>query len=160
MFTYKNHKIEQSQTSSNRKRKLFSFDNFDENISPSKVYDLEHAFPETSFIMNPTELSPTLNEKFESLISKSKNENLCLSSNATMESSNSQPIEHNTITPLKSKNFERGEHILKENLSLNEIQNNKAEYEVKASCSYDYKKVRNRNCVLLIQQIFNLKVGI
>jgi len=158
MFTYTNprkslqvqlHKIEQSPLTTNRKRKLFCVDNLDENISPSKVYDLEHAFPETSFNMSPTELSPTLSEKFESLISKTKNEHLCLSI-ATVESSTSQLIEHNTITPLKSKNVKGVEYLSNETLSLNKIQNNKADYEVKASCSYDYKKVRNLNCVLLI----------
>lgn len=141
MFTYSNprkslhvqlHKTEQSPLTTNRKRKLFCVDNLDENISPSKVYDPEHAFPETSFNMNPTEISPTLSEKFESLISKSKNDQLYLSSIATAESSSSQLIKHNTITPLNSKNV-------------------KVDYEVKASCSYDYKKVRNLNCILIIQ---------
>lgn len=151
MFTHRNHKTEQSQTSSNRKRKLFSVDNLDENISPSKVYDLEHAFPETSFSMNPIELSPTLSEKFESLISNSENEHLSLSSITTKESSSYQPIEHNTITTFKSKNVEGVKHVIKESFGSNEIQNNNAEYEVKALCSYDYKKVRNLNCAWVIQ---------
>jgi len=106
MFTYTNprkslqvqlHKIEQSPLTANRKHKSFCIDNLDENISPSKVYDPEYDFPETSFNMNSTELTQTLSEKFESLISKSKNEQLCLSSIATVESSTSQLIEHNTI---------------------------------------------------------------
>jgi len=156
MFTYTNprkslqvqlHKIEQSPLKINRKRKLFRIDYLDENISPSKVYDPEHAFFETSFNMNPTELTPTQSEKFESLISKSKNEQLCLSSIATVESS--QLIEHNTITPLKLKNVKRVEYLSNETFILNKIQNNKADYEVKASCSYDYK-ARNLNCVLFI----------
>lgn len=145
MFTHRNHKTEQSQTSSNRKRKLFSVDNLDENISPSKVYDLEHAFPETSFSMNPIELSPTLSEKFESLISNSENEHLSLSSITTKESSSYQPIEHNTITTFKSKNVEGVKHVIKESFGSNEIQNNNAEYEVKALCSYDYKKISHKD---------------
>lgn len=158
MFTYTNphkslqvqlHKIEQSPLIKNRKRRLFCVDNLDENISPSKVYDPEHAFPETFFNMNPTELSPTLSEQFGSLVSNSKNEQLCLSSIATAESSSSQLIEHNTITPLKSKSV-GVEYLSNETFSLNKIQNNKANCEVKASCSYDYKKVRNLNCVLFI----------
>jgi len=152
MFTYTNprkslrvqlNKIEQSPLITNRKRKLFCVDNLDENISPSKVYDPEHAFPETSFNMNPTELSPTLSEQFESLVSNSKNKQLCLSSIATAESSSSQLIEHNTITPLKSKSVKGVEYLSNETFSLNKIKNNKANYEVKASRSYDYKKVRN-----------------
>jgi len=61
MFTYTDprkslqvqlHKIEQSPLTANRKRKSFCIDNLDENISPSKVYDPEYDFPETSFNMN------------------------------------------------------------------------------------------------------------
>ncbi|XP_060863527.1 M-phase inducer phosphatase 3-like isoform X2 [Metopolophium dirhodum] len=173
MFTYTNprkslprslqiqlHKIEQSPLTTNRKRKLFCIDNVDENISPSKVYDPEHDFPETSFNMNSTELTPTLSEKFESLISKSKNEQLCLSSIATAESSTSQLIEHNTITPLKSKNVKGVEYLSNDTFSSNKIQNNKADYEVKASSSYDYKdlvfgKIKDTNVVLKKRKLFN-----
>jgi len=66
-----------------------------------------------------------------------------------VESSTSQLIEHNTITPLKSKNVKRVEYLSNETFSFNKIQNNKADYEVKAPSSYDYK-VRNLNCVFLI----------
>jgi len=82
---------------------------------------------------------------------------LCSSSISSVESSTSQLIEHNTITPLKLKNIEGVEYLSNETFSWNKIQNNKADYEVKASCSsYDYKKVRILNCVLLIYWIFNL----
>ncbi|XP_060834439.1 N-acetyltransferase ESCO2-like isoform X2 [Rhopalosiphum padi] len=108
----------------------------DENISPSRVYDFEYVSPEKSFNINSTKLSPTLSEKFERLISKSKHDNLCLSSTTTAKSSNSQPIEHNTTTPLNTKKVKRDKNLSNESFSLN----NKAEYEV-ASCSYDYKTI-------------------
>uniref|UniRef100_A0A2S2PM19 N-acetyltransferase eco n=2 Tax=Schizaphis graminum TaxID=13262 RepID=A0A2S2PM19_SCHGA len=148
MFTYTNprkslqlHKTESSPFSTNRKRKLFSVEDSDENISPSRVYDFEYVSPETSFNINSPKLSPTLSEKFERLISKSKHDNLCLSSITSAESSNSQPIEHNTTTPLNTKKVKRDKNLSNESFSLNKIKNNKAEYEVKASCSYDNKTI-------------------
>lgn len=154
MFTYTNprkslqlHKIEPSSFSTNRKRKLFFEDNADKNISPSEVYDPERITPEKSFNTNLTELSPTLSEKFESLISTSKHEHLCSSSITTEKPSNFQPIEHNTTTSLNSKKIKGDKNLPNKIFNLNTIKNNKAEYEVKASCSYDYKTVRNLNCV-------------
>lgn len=155
MFTYTNprkslqlHKIEPSPFSTNRKRKLFFEDNADKNISPSEVYDPEQISPEKSFNTNLTELSPTLSEKFESLISKSNHEHLCSSSITTDidESSNFQAIEHNTATtPLNSKKIKGKKNLTKEIFNLNTIKNKKAEYEVKASCSYDYKTISPKN---------------
>jgi len=155
MFTYTNprkslqlHKIESSPFLTNRKRKLFSVESSDENISPSRVYDFEYVSPEKSFNINSTKLSPTLSEKFERLISKSKHDNLCLSSTTTAKSSNSQPIEHNTTTPLNTKKVKRDKNLSNESFSLN----NKAEYEV-ASCSYDYKTVRILIFIIIVINI-------
>ncbi|XP_025201292.1 N-acetyltransferase ESCO2-like isoform X2 [Melanaphis sacchari] len=152
MFTYTNprkslrlNKIEPSPFSTNRKRRLFSENNSDENISPSMVYDPEHAFSETSSNINSTKLSPTLSEKFESLISKSKHEHLCLSSITTTEPSNLQTIEQTATTPLNSKNVKGDKNHSNESLSLNKIKNNNAESEVKASCFYDYKTISPKN---------------
>jgi len=164
MFTYTNprnslklHKIKPSPFSTYQKRKLFFEDNADKNISQTDVYDPEQISPEKSFNTNLTELSPTLSEKFESLISKSKHEDLCSSSITTDKSSNFQQIEHNTTTPLNSKQKKGDKNLPNKIFNLNTIKNNKAEYEVKASCSYDYKTVRNLNCVTYLintQKIF------
>ncbi|XP_050057475.1 N-acetyltransferase ESCO2-like [Aphis gossypii] len=148
MFTYTNprnslklHKIKPSPFSTYQKRKLFFEDNADKNISQSDVYDPEQISPEKSFNTNLTELSPTLSEKFESLISNSKHEHLCSSSITTDKPSNFQQIEHNTTTPLNSKKIKGDKNLPNKIFNLNTIKNNKAEYEVKASCSYDYKTI-------------------
>lgn len=158
MFTYTNprnshelHNIKPSPFSTNQKRKLFFEDNVDKNISQSEVYDPEQFSPEKSNTKF-TELSPTLSEKFESLISKSKHEHLCSSSITT-----DKKIEQNTTTPLNSKKIKGDKNLPNKIFNLNTIKNNKAEYEVKASCSYDYKTVRNLNCVTNLintQEIF------
>lgn len=104
-------KTEPSPFFTNRKRELFPVDNWDEDshdIAPlqssPEVYDVDS--PDTSFNMNCTpitELSPTMSDKFERLMSGSKNGHTCSATIIIEETPNSRRIKNVDTTPFESE---------------------------------------------------------
>ncbi|XP_026810861.1 N-acetyltransferase ESCO2-like [Rhopalosiphum maidis] len=106
-------KTEPSPFLTNRKRELFPVDNWDEDshdIAPlqssPEVYDPGLDSPDTSFNMNRTpitELSPTMSDKFERLMSGSKNGHECSATIIIEETPNSRRIKNVNTTPFESE---------------------------------------------------------
>ncbi|XP_008187096.1 N-acetyltransferase ESCO1 [Acyrthosiphon pisum] len=106
-------KNESSPFLRNRKRELFPVDNWDEDshdITPlqssPEVYDPGLDTPDSSFNMNRTpitELSPTMSDKFERLMSGSKNGHNCSATIVIEETPNSRPIKNVNTTPFESE---------------------------------------------------------
>ncbi|XP_060843554.1 N-acetyltransferase ESCO1-like [Rhopalosiphum padi] len=106
-------KTEPSPFLTNRKRELFPVDNWDEDshdIAPlqssPEVYDPGLDSPDTSFNMNCTpitELSPTMSDKFERLMSGSKNGHECSATIIIEETPNSRRIKNVNTTPFESE---------------------------------------------------------
>lgn len=146
------HKNEPSPFLSNRKRELFPVDNWDEDShdviplqSSPEAYNLDIASPETPFNMNRTpitELSPTMSDKFEKLMSESKNGSLCSATIVIEETPNSRRIKHVNKTPFESETNKEAKTPSKRSFSLNKFKN-KGDFGVRASSFYGGNQVRN-----------------
>jgi len=133
----------------NRKRELFPVDNWDEDShdiiplqSSPEVYDPGLDSPESSYNTNCTpitELSPSMSDKFERLMSGSKNGHECSATIVIEETPNSRRIKNVNTTPFESETNKAAKTPSKKNLSLN----NKAVLGVKTLNFYGSNQVRN-----------------
>lgn len=139
-------KNEPSPFLSNRKRELFPVDNWDEDShdivplqSSPEVYDPGLASPETPNNMNctpVTELSPTMSDKFERLMSESKNGDLCSATIVIEETPNSRRIKHVHTTPFESETNREAKTPSKKIFNLSEMKNIKTELGVRTTSFY------------------------
>lgn len=149
-------KNEPSPFLQNRKRELFPVDNWDEDshdITPlqssPEAYDPGITTPETPFNMNCTpitELSPTMSDKFERLMSDSKNGSLCSATIVIEETPNSRRIKHINTTPFVSETNKEAKTPSKKNFSLVNIENN-TELGLRTSSFYGGNQVRNLDII-------------
>lgn len=140
----------------NRKRELFPVDNWDEDShdiiplqSSPEVYDPGLESPDSSFNMNCTpitELSPSMSDKFEKLMSGSKNGHECSATIIIEETPNSRRIRNVNTTPFESETNKEAKTPSKKSFSLN----NKAVLGVKTLTFYGNNQVRNLNELLII----------
>lgn len=145
------HKNEPSPFLPDRKRELFPVDNWDEDShdiiplqSSPEVYDPGFASPERSFNMNRTpitELSPTMSDKFEKLMSDTKNGSICSATIVIEETPNSRKIKHINKTPFESETNKEAKTPSKK--SQKKIKNNNAEFGVRTSSFYGGNQVRD-----------------
>jgi len=148
-------KTEPSPFLTNRKRELFPVDNWDEDshdIAPlqssPEVYDPGLDSPDTSFNMNCTpitELSPTMSDKFERLMSGSKNGHECSATIIIEETPNSRRIKNVNTTPFESETNKEAK-TPKKSFNLN----NKAVLGVKTLNFYGSNQVKMLNELLII----------
>jgi len=141
----------------NRKRELFPVDNWDEDshdITPlqssPEVYDPGLDTPDSSFNMNRTpitELSPTMSDKFERLMSGSKNGHNCSATIVIEETPNSRQVKNVNTTPFESETNKAAKTPSKKSFGLN----NKAVLGVKTLSFYGRNQVRNLNELLIIE---------
>lgn len=141
-------KIEPSPYLSSRKRELFPVDNWDEDShdiiplqSSPENYDPGLPSPETPFNMNCTpitELSPTMSDQFEKLMSESKNGSVCSATIVIEETPNSRRVKHINTTPFESETNKEAKTPFKRNFSFN----NKTELKVHPSSFYGGNQVR------------------
>ncbi|XP_001943493.2 N-acetyltransferase ESCO2 [Acyrthosiphon pisum] len=113
----------------NRKRELFPVDNWDEDShdiiplqSSPEVYDPGLDSPDSSFNMNCTpitELSPSMSDKFEKLMSGSKNGHECSATIVIEETPNSRRIKNVNTTPFESETNKAAKTPSKKSFSLN-----------------------------------------
>ncbi|VVC28270.1 Hypothetical protein CINCED_3A015619 [Cinara cedri] len=139
-------KTEPSPFLSNRKRELFPGDNLDEDghdIVPlqksPEVYTPGFTTPKTSYniISTPiTELSPTMSDQFEKLMSDSKNGNSYSATMVIEETPDSRLIKRFNKTPLESETNKEAKTPSKKIFSLNKSKENKTELGVKTSSFY------------------------
>lgn len=152
-------KTEPSPFLSNRKRELFPVDDWDEDshdivplqTSPD-MYSPGHTTPKTPYnmICTPiTELSPTMSDQFEKLMSESKNSNLYSATMVIEETPDSRRIKRFNTTPMESETNKEAKTPTKKMFSLNKIKDNKTELGVKTSSFYGGNQVCNFNVVLL-----------
>lgn len=151
-------KNEPSPFLSNRKRELFPVDNWDEDShdiiplqSSPEVYDPGLASPETPTNLNctpVTELSPTMSDKFERLMSETKNGNLCSATIVIEETPNSRRIKHVHTTPFESETNREAKTPSKKMSSLSEMKNNTFESGVRTTSFYGGNQVSNYNFFL------------
>lgn len=143
-------KTEPSPFLINRKRELFPVDNWDEDshdISPlqssPEAYDPGLESPDMPFMnCTPiTELSPTMSDKFERLMSGSKNGHQCSATVIIEETPNSRRIKHVNTTPFESEVSKKAKTPSKKSSNLN----NKTELGVKTLSFYGSNQVRNLN---------------
>lgn len=144
-------KIEPSPYLSSRKRELFPVDNWDEDShdiiplqSSPENYDPGLPSPETPFNMNCTpitELSPTMSDQFEKLMSESKNGNICSATIVIEETPNSRRVKHINTTPFESETNKEAKTPFKRNFSFN-----KTELKVQPSSFYGDNQVRKLLC--------------
>lgn len=142
-------KNEPSPFLQNRKRELFPVDNWDEDshdITPlqssPEAYDPGIASPETPFNMNRTpitELSPTMSDKFEKLMSESKNGSLCSATIVIEETPNSRRIKHINTTPFVSETNKEAKTPSKKNFSL--VKHSNTEFGMRTSSFYGGNQV-------------------
>ncbi|XP_025206358.1 N-acetyltransferase ESCO1-like [Melanaphis sacchari] len=140
-------KTEPSPFLSNRKRELFPVDNWDEDshdIAPlqssPEVYDPGLDSPNTSFNTNSTpitELSPTMSDKFERLMSGSKNGHKCSATIVIEETPNFRRIKNVNTTPFESETNKEAKTPSKKNSNLN----NKAVLGVKTLNFYGSNQI-------------------
>jgi len=140
----------------NRKRELFPVDNWDEDShdiiplqSSPELYDPGLDSPNSSFNMNCTpitELSPSMSDKFERLMSGSKNGHECSATIIIEETPNSRRIKNVNTTPFESETNKSAKTPSKKSLSLN----NKTVLGVKTLSFYGSNQVRNLNELLII----------
>lgn len=137
----------------NRKRELFPVDNWDEDshdiipLLSSPKYDQTLASPQTPFNKNCTpitELSPTMSDKFEKLMSDTKNGNLCSATIVIEETPNSRKIKHINTTPFESETNKEAKTPLKRIYDFNSIKHNNTEFGVRTSSFYGNNQVRNK----------------
>jgi len=141
----------------NRKRELFPVDNWDEDshdITPlqssPEVYDPGLDTPDSSFNMNRTpitELSPTMSDKFEKLMSGSKNGHNCSATIVIEETPNSRQVKNVHTTPFEIETNKAAKTPSKKSFSLN----NKAVLGVKTLSFYGKNQVRNLSELLIIE---------
>lgn len=131
----------------NRKRELFPVDNWDEDshdITPlqssPEVHDPGLDSPNSSFKMNCTpitELSPSMSDKFEKLMSESKNGHKCSATIVIEETPNSRRIKNVNTTPFESETNKAAKTPSKKSFSLN----NKAVLGVKTLNFYGSNQI-------------------
>ncbi|XP_015373116.1 PREDICTED: N-acetyltransferase ESCO2-like [Diuraphis noxia] len=122
-------KNEPSPFLTNRKRELFPVDNWDEDShdiiplqSSPEVYDPGLDSPESSINMNCTpitELSPSMSDKFERLMSGSKNGHECSATIVIEETPNSRRIKNVNTTPFESETNKAAKTPSKKSFGLN-----------------------------------------
>lgn len=140
-----------------RKRELFPVDNWDEDshdirpLNPSpEVYNTGLTSPETPYKINCTpitELSPTMSNKFERLMSETKNGNICSATIVIEETPSSRRVKHFNTTPFESETNKEAKTPSKKNFGLNAMKNNKTELSVKTSSFYGGNQVRILACI-------------
>lgn len=148
-------KAEPSPFLSARKRELFPVDDWDEDShdivplhSSPESYDPGLPTPETPFRKNYTpitELSPTMSDQFEKLMSETKNGNVCPATIVIEETPKSRRIKLDT-TPFKSETNKEAKTPFKRNVPFN----NKIELKVKTSSFYGGNQVRKSTNTLLM----------
>lgn len=140
-------KNEPSPFLTNRKRELFPVDNWDEDshditpLNSSPVYNSGLASPQTPFNKNHTpvtELSPTMSDKFEKLMSDTKNGNLCSGTIVIEETPSSRKIKHFDTTPFESETNKVAKTPLKRIYGLN----SNTDLGVRTSSFYGNNQVR------------------
>jgi len=146
-------KAEPSPFLSARKRELFPVDNWDEDShdiiplqSSPEIYDLGLPTPETSFGKSCTpitELSPTMSDQFEKLMSETKNGNVCPATIIIEETPNSRRVKHIDTTPFESETNKEAKTPFKRTINFN-----KTEFSVKTSSFYGSNQVRTSNIYL------------
>lgn len=119
-------KNEPSPYLSTRKRELFPVDNWDEDshdIIPLQqspgLYDHGLPSPDTPFHMNctpVTELSPTMSDQFERLMSETKDGNVSSATIVIEETPNSRRVKH-INTPLESETSREAKTPSKKNIN-------------------------------------------
>jgi len=142
-------KNEPSPFLTNRKRELFPVDNWDEDShdiiplqSSPEVYDPGLVSPESSFKKNCTpitELSPSMSDKFERLMSGSKNGHECSATIVIEETPSSRRIKNVNTTPFESETNKAAKTPSKKSFSLD----NKTALGVKTLTFYGSNQVRN-----------------
>ncbi|XP_025415356.1 N-acetyltransferase ESCO2 isoform X2 [Sipha flava] len=140
------HKNEPSPFLHDRKRELFPVDNWDEDSldirplqSSPEVYNPGLASPENSFKMNctpVTELSPTMSDKFERLMSETKDGIVRSATIVIEETPNSRRVKHFNTTPIESETNKEAKTPSKKSFNFNSTKNNKTEIAVKTSSFY------------------------
>jgi len=132
----------------NRKRELFPVDNWDEDShdivplqSSPEVYDPGLESPDSfNTSRTPiTELSPTMSDKFERLMSGSKNGHTCSATIVIEETPSSRRIKNVDTTPFESETNKEAKTPLKKSFSFN----NNTELGVKTKSFYGSNQVRN-----------------
>lgn len=121
-------KNEPSPFLSARKRELFPVDNWDEDShdiiplqSSPENYDYILPSPETPFNINRTpitELSPTMSDKFERLMSESKSGNICSATIVIEETPSCRQVKRVNTTPLESETNRKAKTPLKRNHNI------------------------------------------
>lgn len=147
-------KTEPSPFLSNRKRELFPVDAWDEDshdivpLQKSPEVYTPGFTSKTSYnmISTPiTELSPTMSDQFEKLMSDSKNGNSCSATMVIEETPDSRLIKRFNKTPLESETTKEAKTPSKKIFSLNKIKENKTELGVKTSSFYGGHQVKYLN---------------
>lgn len=146
------HKNEPSPFLLDRKRELFPVDNWDEDShdirplqSSPEVYNPDLGSPQNSLKMNctpVTELSPTMSDKFERLMSETKDGNVCSATIVIEETPSSRRVKHFNTTPFESETNKEAKTPSKKHFSFNAMKNNKTELAVKTSLFYGGNQVR------------------
>lgn len=145
-------KNEPSPFLQSRKRELFPVDNWDEDshdITPlqssPEAYNPQLISPETPpYNMNctpVTELSPTMSDQFEKLMSETKNGNICSATVVIEETPNSRRIKHINTTPFGSDTNKEAKTPSKKMSNLN----NKTVLGVKTKSFYGGNQVKDLN---------------
>lgn len=135
-----------------RKRELFPVDNWDDDShdirplqSSPEVHNPGLTSPGTPYKMNSTpvtELSPTMSDKFERLMSETKNGNVCSATIVIEETPSFRRVKHFNTTPFESETNKEAKTPSKKSFNLNTMKNNKTELAVKTSSFYGGNQVR------------------
>lgn len=146
-------KNEPSPYLSTRKRELFPVDNWDEDshdiipLQPSpSSYDPGLPSPEIPFNRKCTpitELSPTMSDQFERLMSESKDGSICSATIVIEETPNSRRVKH-INTPLESETNREAKTPSKKNNNKNKI----IDLTLRTTSFYGNNQVRNSISVL------------
>ncbi|XP_050434387.1 N-acetyltransferase ESCO1 [Adelges cooleyi] len=131
---------------SNRKRELFPVDNWDEDshdIAPlqssPEAYDTGLASPESPINMNHTpitELSPTMSDKFERLMSDPKTGSLDSATMIIEETPHSRCFKQMNKTPFESETNKEAKTPSKKGFSLSKINSFKIDIGVRTTSFY------------------------